>query len=292
MKAIDLQAHTTASDGSLSPAEVVRLAADAGVEVLSISDHDAVDGVPEALRAAEGLGIELVPAVELSATHPLAGDLHVLGYWIDIESGELLEALERAQKDRIERAHRMSKSLATQGVSLSVDAAIAESGGARALGRPHLAAAALAEPANSDVLHEVDDVSTFIRRYLVPGKEAFAARGWPTVARAIEVIGESGGTAVWAHPFLDLMEPRDVSELLDELQGAGILGVETFYPSHSREQTSFLLDECRGRGLAATASSDFHGPEHRLFSSFLSYETYGLGEPQVPPGGKRGGVNS
>ncbi len=283
MNRIDLQAHSTVSDGVLPPAEVVRLAAKAGVEVFALSDHDAVDGLEDASREAKRVGIELIPAVELSTAHPEVHDLHMLGYRIDIEDESLQKALELAQNERVERAHKISNRLAVEGVQLSVDAALEVAGGAIALGRPHIATAALENPANKVVLEGVGDKSTFIRRYLVPGCSSFVARTWPTVSEAIELVHRAGGSAVWAHPFWDIDNFDEVAAVLDELREAGLDGVEAFYPSHSRAHTAFLLDECRKYGLVATASSDFHGPDHRHFSGFLTYDTYGLGEPQVPP---------
>ena len=282
MNRIDLQAHSTVSDGALQPAEVVNLAAQAGVEVFALSDHDAVDGLEDASREAERVGIELIPAVEMSTVYAADKDLHMLGYRIDFKDESLQKALEMAQSERVERAHKMSSRLADEGVQLSVDAALEVAGGAIALGRPHIATAALKDPANKDVLQGVGDKSSFIRRYLVPGCKSFVARTWPTVSEAIELIHRAGGSAVWAHPFWDIDNFDEVAAVLEELREAGLDGVETFYPSHSRAHTAFLLDECRKYDLVATASSDFHGPGHRHFSGFLAYDTYGLGEPQVP----------
>ena len=286
MKRIDLQAHSTVSDGALSPEEVVRLAAEAGVEVFALTDHDAVDGLADAASEAQKAGIELIKAVELSTAHPRSQDLHMLGYWIDTEDETFQKALRRAQDERVERAHEISGRLAEQGVSLSVEAALEIAGGAVALGRPHIAAAALADSANREVLHGVGDRSAFIRKYLVPGRESFVARTWPSTIEGVEIVRRAGGSAVWAHPFWDVDVFEEVAAMLDELQEDGLDGVEAFYPSHSRAQTAFLLDECRKHDLVPTGSSDFHGPEHRHFSRFLTYDTYGLGEPQVPP--KRG----
>jgi predicted metal-dependent phosphoesterase TrpH len=105
-------------------------------------------------------------------------------------------------------------------------------------------------------------------------------RRWPTAAEAVELIHAAGGAAVVAHPFWDVKDPAEVRRLIEALD---VEGVECFYPSHDRAQTGFLLDLCRERGLAATGSSDFHGPHHRAFSRFGAYDTYGLGEPEVPP---------
>lgn len=280
---IDLQSHSTVSDGELGPAAVVEAAAAGGVEVLALTDHDAIDGVPEASEAAIVAGIELIPAVEFSSLHQKFGDLHIVGYWLKPEDGALQAVLKRAQDDRRLRARKIVQSLEDQGIHLSLEDAVNYAGSAIALGRPHIAATALKDPRNTEILAGVDDISEFIPRYLVPGKPAFVSRSWPSSEEIVGLIKDFGGSAVWAHPFWDLDGEKDVALLLDQLQAIGLDGVEVFYPSHSREQTAYLVEECRKRQLAMTASADFHGPNHRLFSRFLSYQTYGLGEPELPP---------
>jgi 3',5'-nucleoside bisphosphate phosphatase len=265
---IDLQAHSTVSDGQLEPSAVATAAADAGVTVMSLTDHDAVAGVPEAIAAARREGIECVPAVEMSCVHAYSDDLHMLGYWVDIDT--IAPTCDRAQQERAERAREIIERLNTHGVEVSFEAADAEAGAADSIGRPHIARAAGAGP----------DLGPFFEEYLVPGAKAFVPRRWPTAAEAVELIHAAGGAAVVAHPFWDVKDPAEVRRLIEALD---VEGVECFYPSHDRAQTGFLLDLCRERGLAATGSSDFHGPHHRAFSRFGAYDTYGLGEPEVPP---------
>ena len=113
----------------------------------------------------------------------------------------------------------------------------------------------------------------------MPGAKAFVPRRWPSAEQAIELIHEAGGVAVIAHPYWDISEPDEVEDLIRSL---GADGVETFYPTHSKEQTEHLLDLCDELGLVPTASSDYHGPTHKTFAKFGAYDTYGLGEPQVP----------
>ena len=144
------------------------------------------------------------------------------------------------------------------------------------IGRPHLAAAVLAHPANSIRLAEerLHDVSTLIPAYLIPGAPAYAGRTRPTVTEAIGWIHDAGGLAVWAHPFWDIDDQRQVLDAIDRFQAAGLDGVECFYVTHDRPQTELLADRCAELGLLSSASSDFHGPEHRLFSRFLAYELH------------------
>ncbi|MGI8631500.1 MAG: PHP domain-containing protein [Solirubrobacterales bacterium] len=263
---IELQSHSTVSDGQLAPGDVVEAAHAAGVTTLALTDHDAVNGVPEALVAAERVGLQLVPAIEVSSVHRDADDLHVCGYGIDLEA--IAPLCERAQAERIERAGQICARLREHGVEVQLADAVAEAGGAASVGRPHIAKAAGARNMNA-----------FFAEYLVPGAKAFVPRSWPTTAEAVEIIRAAKGTAVFAHPFWDFDDPDRVDALLDDVD---FDGVEVFYPSHTRRQTEFLVQRCRERGLATTASSDFHGPTHKTFSRFGAYQTFGLGEPELP----------
>jgi len=145
------------------------------------------------------------------------------------------------------------------------------------LGRPHLAAAVLAHPDNAGRLAEEahDNVSSFIPAYLIPGAPAYAGRTRPTVREAIEWIHAAGGLAVWAHPFWDLDDDAAVLAAIDRYRADGLDGVECFYATHNEHQTLLLADRCAELDLLSTASSDFHGPDHRLFSGFLTYQLYG-----------------
>jgi len=264
---IELQSHSTVSDGQLAPAGVVEEAAKAGVTTLALTDHDGVAGVPEAAEAAERLGIELVPAIEMSCVHPYAEDLHVCGYWIDLEA--MAPICERAQEERRTRAGEIVENLRREGFELTLEDAIREAGDADSIGRPHIAKAAGA----------TGDLGPFFEEYLVPGAKAFVPRRWPDAAQAIELIRGAGGVAVIAHPYWDISDRGEVEDLIRSLRPDG---VETFYPPHTEEQTAHLLGLCEELGMVATASSDYHGPTHKTFSKFGDYETYGLGEPQVP----------
>jgi predicted metal-dependent phosphoesterase TrpH len=268
---IDLQAHSTVSDGQLPPAEVARAAAEGGVTVMSLTDHDGVAGVEEASAAAAEAGIENVPGVEMSCVHRYSEDLHVCGYWVDLEA--IGPACARAQQERIDRAKEIVERLNSHGVEVSFEAAVAEAGAADAIGRPHIARAAGAGP----------DLGPFFEEYLVPGAKAFVSRKWPTAEQAVELIHDAGGAAVIAHPYWDVKDPEQVRDLVESLvRDVGLDGVESFYPDHTREQTAHCLELCEEFGLVATGSSDFHGPTHKTFSRFGAYDTYGLGEPQVP----------
>lgn len=274
---IDLQSHSLYSDGQLAPAAVVKAAGAAGVELLALTDHDTVEGVDEALGAAAGLGVRLVPATEISAVDEGYEDLHVLGYGIDHHDPTLLERLAGARRDREVRSERMGARLQELGFEVQEARLRERSEQGKPIGRPHLAAAVLGHPDNAERLAEegLEDVSTFIPAYLIPGAPAYVGRTRPTVAEAIGWIHDAQGLAVWAHPFWDIVSPGAVLEALDRYREAGLDGVEAFYVTHDEAQTQLLADRCAELGLMATGSADFHGPEHRMFSRFRAYELYG-----------------
>ena len=283
----DLQSHSTHSDGALPAEEVVARAAGAGVELLALSDHDTVSGVSEALAAGERLGVQIVTAVEISAVDdgsPVPRELHILGYNIDYDGPQLSQRLEEFLSDREKRTLRMRDALRDVGFELDeaeIQQRIAEG---KPIGRPHLAAAVLGAPANTERLaaEDIDDVGSLIRGYLIEGQPAFRLRETPTVGEAIDAIHDAGGVAIWAHPFWDVSDPDEVLSSIDRFRALGIDGVEAFYVTHTREQTELLAQRCADLGLLSTGSSDFHGPENRLFSRFLAFETYGL-EPNLGP---------
>jgi predicted metal-dependent phosphoesterase TrpH len=281
----DLQSHSTHSDGELAAEEVVRRAADAGVELLALTDHDTVSGVSEALAAGERAGVRVVPAVEISSVDdgaPALRELHILGYAIDHQGSELTRKLIEFLGDREQRTLRMAAALKELGFELDETELSARQAAGKPIGRPHVAAAVLAAPANAQRLasEEIDDVGSLIRAYLIEGRPAFRLRETPTVAQAIEAIHEAGGVAVWAHPFWDVEDPQDVLDSIDRFRALGIDGVEAFYVTHTREQTELLAERCAALGLLSTGSADFHGPGNRIFSRFLAFETYGL-EPDL-----------
>lgn len=283
----DLQSHSTASDGSLPPAQVVQNAAEAGVELLALSDHDTIGGVAEAVAAGERLGVRVVPAVEISAVDadsPTPRELHILGYGIDHTGPPLTDRLVAFLADREQRTLRMRDALREVGFELDeaeIEQRIAEG---KPIGRPHLAAAVLGAPPNAQRLadEEIDDVGSLIRGYLIEGRPAFRLRETPTVAEAVEAIHDSGGVAIWAHPFWDIEQDAEVLDSIERFRALGIDGVEAFYITHDERQTRLLAARCEADGLLSTGSADYHGPDNRLFSQFMAFDTYDL-EPNLGP---------
>jgi predicted metal-dependent phosphoesterase TrpH len=273
----DLQSHSTCSDGALSPGAVVAAAADAGVELLALTDHDTVDGVDEALQAGAARGLRVVPAVELSALDDDREDLHVLGYLVDHRASLLLETLTELRADRAARAVRMAEALRACGLALELPRR-------DSIGRPHLAQAAFDHPANRMRLQseEIVNASQLLEAYLIPGAPAYRRRTRPTVAEAIALVHEAGGVAVWAHPFWDVEAPAAVLDTIDRFAALGLDGVEAFYPSHDAGQAALIAERCAALGLLTTGSADFHGPAHPIFSRFRAFELHGL-EPRLGP---------
>lgn len=274
----DLQSHSVHSDGELPAGEVVERAVAAGVELMALSDHDTVDGIEEALATASRLQIDVVVATEVSAVDGPYEDLHVLGYGVDHTDATLAARLLDARGDRERRADAMAAKLSELGFEIDPAPVEARKTAGKPVGRPHLAAAVLAHPANAARLAaegHTDNVSSFIPAYLIQGTPGYVARSHPTVAEAIGWIHDAGGVAIWAHPFWDVDAPQETLALVDRFAAAGIDGVEVFYVTHTAEQVHLLDDHCTAAGLLTTGSSDYHGPDHRLFSSWRGHSLHG-----------------
>lgn len=273
----DLQSHSTCSDGALPARAVVAAAADAGVELLALTDHDTVDGVDEALQASAALGLRLVPAVELSALDDGSEDVHILGYGLDHHAPALVGALETFRADRAARAVRMAEALRECGLALELPQRAS-------IGRPHLAQAAFDHPANRMRLERerIASSSQLLEAYLVPGARAYRTRTTPQVAEAIEVIHAAGGVAIWAHPFWDHHDDAVVAATIGRFADLGIDGVEAFYPTHDAAQAALIAGRCTELDLLATGSADFHGPAHPIFDRFRAFDLHGL-TPRLGP---------
>jgi predicted metal-dependent phosphoesterase TrpH len=280
----DLQSHSRHSDGALAPREVVAAAAEAGVELLALSDHDTIDGLKEAFSAASELDVRIVSAVEISAIDDGKTDLHILGYQLDPDDEALAERLSAYRADREHRADRMADALRELGFELDETPIQARLAQGKTVGRPHLAQAVVGHPANQERLAADGhtEPSAFLVAYLIEGAPAFRPRLHPTVGEAIDTIHDAGGVAVWAHPFWDIPEADEVLASIDRFRLLGLDGVEAFYATHSREQSELLADRCAELDLLTTGSSDFHGPEHRQFCRFRAFSTFGR-EPVLGP---------
>lgn len=244
----DLHTHSTVSDGLLSPAELVHQAASAGITYFAITDHDSTDGQAEALAAAEQYpDLTLIPGIEVSTDVP-EGEVHVLGYLIDIENAELQATLASFRDDRMGRAMRMVENLANLGVPVSWERVL-EIAGDGAIGRPHIAQA-LMEAGHVSSIREAFD------RYISNDGPAYAGRRKMSPEEAFSLIKQYGGLPVLAHP----KETPQVESLLPGWVAAGLAGMEVYYglyPDDLRAHLKALADQY---GLLALGGSDYHGP--------------------------------
>jgi 3',5'-nucleoside bisphosphate phosphatase len=281
----DLQSHSIHSDGALAAFEVVARAAEAGMQLMALTDHDTVDGVPEAAAAAREHGLAFSVAAELSAVYGAYEDLHILGYELDPDDEDLKASLHDFRGDRARRIVEMADRLRELGFELDDAPLIARREAGKPIGRPHLADAVLVHPANAQRLKDegIDGRDALFPPYLVPGAAAYVARSRPTVPQAIEVIHAAGGVAVWAHPFWDVDDQTEALATLRAFVDAGLDGVECFYATHTQEQTEALYGAAGG--LLTTGSADFHGPAHERFNTFGAFELHGL-EPNLGPIGQ------
>jgi predicted metal-dependent phosphoesterase TrpH len=176
----------------------------------------------------------------------------------------------------------MAAKLEELGYAVDHEALAQRKASGRTVGRPHLSAAVVNNPENTERLERegLNEISSFLPEYLIPGKPAYLPRTYPTVPEAIEWIHDAGGVAIWAHPFWDMSEDEAVLAAIDRFVGAGLDGVECFYATHSEAQTRLISERCGELGLLTTGSSDFHGPSHRLFSRWRTFELFGL-EPNL-----------
>lgn len=244
---IDLHLHTTASDGTDTPSEVVRIAFEKGFEAIAVTDHDSMNGVEEAAQAASALGMKMIPGVEISATGER--EVHVLGY--GMTRCEILEGhLARMREQRSERMRQMVYRLNRIGVGITLKQATR--GATGAVGRSHLARALVFRG-------DARDVRDAFNRYLAPGRPAFVPREKLSVEDAIQMIREAGGISVIAHPGQERSDGYWSRERLQPLIAAGLAGLECYHPSHNAQQSADLVNTCRELGLLVTGGSDYHG---------------------------------
>ena len=258
---VDLHSHTTASDGTLSPRELVRAAVKRGVRVLAITDHDSTDGLRDAFdEAARHPPLTIVPGLEINCDVPGA-EVHVLGYYVDHGATWFQDFLREQRAERVARVHRIAGRLTELGMPIDpADVfAIVREGSA---GRPHVAQVMVQRGYVRSVREAFD-------KWLHTGGPANVPRRRLTPMDAIAVIRRAGGVPVFAHPGL---AARD--ELVPDMVGAGLMGIETYYAEHSAAQTAHYRALCREHGLIATGGSDYHGER--------SGRTNPLGHPPVP----------
>ena len=247
MNRVDLHIHSTASDGKLSPQAVVEKAATLGLTYIALSDHDTVDGVVPALQAARAFPqLKVIPAVEIS-TDTSEGQAHILGYFIDYTSAELATALDRFRNSRLRRAQGMITRLGNMGINIEWQR-VQEIAGDGTVGRPHIAQAMLETK-------YIESFAEAFDKYIGYGCPAYVERDKMTPMEAVELIVQSKGLPVLAHPHT-VTNPE---KLVISLKAVGLVGIEAYYKDYKKAEIDKLVEIAKQHKLIATGGTDYHG---------------------------------
>ncbi|WP_062380417.1 PHP domain-containing protein [Demequina pelophila] len=264
---IDLHTHSTVSDGHGAPAQVMREAAEAGLDVVALTDHDSVDGWDEAAAEAARLGLRFVPGIEVSAKDRWVS-LHMLAYWPRMDAPELAAIMERTRRDRVERARAMVERIAAD-FPVEWEDVLEHAGSASTVGRPHIADALVARghfphrsAAFDDVLHSRSPY--FVHHYA------------PDVREAVRAIRAAGGVPVFAHPGAEGRGRVVPDSVIDALAEVGLAGLEVDHRDHDEATRARLRALVERHGMVATGSSDYHGTgkPNRLGENLTTTEAF------------------
>ncbi|MFC4766385.1 PHP domain-containing protein [Effusibacillus consociatus] len=247
----DLHAHTTASDGTFTPGELVQHAKKRGLAGVAVTDHDSTDGIEEAMDAGNKLNVDVVPGVEINTEYE-GKEVHVLGYYFDRSSKSLQDLFRILREQRVTRMDRILEKLHSLGIRIERDEVISEAAEG-SIGRPHIARVLIKKGLAQDIREAFD-------KYLSRGAPAYVERFKLDPGDAIRLIREANGVPILAHPGL---VGKDA--LIEELIPAGLLGIEAFHPDHSEDARHRYAKMAEELGIIATGGSDFHGSgaEHR-----------------------------
>ena len=247
MSKVDLHMHSTASDGRLTPEDVVRKSAENGLTVIALTDHDTVDGIAPALVAAKAFPwLKVIPGIEISTDFP-DGEVHVLGYFIDYTDPEFAARLERMRHSRRGRAQGMIAKLRDLGIHIEWHQVL-EIAGSGSIGRPHIAQAML----DKGYIASIKEAFT---KYIGRGGPAYVEREKITPVEAVKLILRTKGLPVLAHP-LTISDPET---MVVELKAAGLVGIEAYYNGYTADEISRLVNLADKYGLIASGGSDYHG---------------------------------
>lgn len=250
MPEIDLHTHSTASDGTFSPAELVAAAAAMGLRALALTDHDTVQGLPEACRAGREQGIEVIGGCELSVKFA-DKSMHILGLWVPQYPKPLEDAFEHLRVLRAERNRAIIYNLQASGVPITYEELETATNGAT-IGRPHIAKLLM------DKGRAISIQDAFVN-WLSPGTKGFVPKKKFTPRQGLELLKSVGATTILAHPYTLHLEGDDLEVVVRELKDWGLDGLEVYYSVHSQAQTSVYAALCRKLELIQSAGSDFHG---------------------------------
>jgi predicted metal-dependent phosphoesterase TrpH len=257
---IDLHSHSTASDGTLAPAELIREAKRAGLSALALTDHDTIDGNAEASAEAKTLGIDFLPGIEISCQVPRPATMHLLGYGVDVSNKTFSDTLRALIEARDQRNLKIVEALQTQGVAITLDEVEREAGG-DVVGRPHMAAILVRKGYVSSVKQAFD-------KYLGQGGSAYFDKERLTQREAIDLVHKSRGLIVLAHPVqLRTENSAQLERIIKGLKDQGLDGIETIHSDHDDATIEQLTRLANKYSLLKTGGSDFHGgnkPDVRL----------------------------
>lgn len=248
---IDLHTHSTCSDGTDPPEQVVELAASAGCRAMALTDHDTFAGLPAARARARERGIEFVPGCEVSCAYR-GGNAHVLVHFVEEGHGPLHEELARLRQDRVARNRKLVDRLAELGVPIDYEVLVAEAAREDSLGRPHVAAVMVR-------MGYADSIPDAFDRWLGEGRPGYVPKARVSPAEIAALAAASGGVATLAHPLSFGVEPDGLEDVAAELAAAGFAGFESYYGSYAPETRSMLVAVARRHGLVPTGGSDYHG---------------------------------
>ncbi len=246
----DLHCHTTASDGTFTPRALVEEARARGLAAIAVTDHDSIEGIDEAVAAGADNGVTVVPGVEIS-TDVESGEVHVLGYYVDVRRPSFLEVLRHQRESRMLRVHTMLAKLDRLGVHVEISDVLASAEEGASIGRPHVAAAMIRAG-------HVNSWDEAFSRYIGRQAPAYVPRSKLTPQEAVREIAAAGGVPVLAHPGLSNQD-----HLIPSLIAAGLMGIEAVYPDHTGDQKERYVRIAREHGLVVTGGSDCHGPGSR-----------------------------
>jgi predicted metal-dependent phosphoesterase TrpH len=250
MSRIDLHTHTTFSDGSFSPTELVDLATQQGLDFLAITDHDTTEGLPEALEATKSISLELIPGIELSAQFQNR-EMHILGYFINPTDPHFQARLEAHRSTRIERIHHILDCLQSLGMDISLEE-VELASGIGTIGRPHIAQVLIAKG-------YIKTMKDAFEQLLGSRGKAYVQRIVPEAHEIIEWITDAGGIPILAHPYWEGYNKEDSATACQTLIEQGLRGLEVFYGTFSARHIAFNLGLARRFDLLVTGGSDFHG---------------------------------
>lgn len=269
MAGIDLHVHTICSDGTLTPTEVVELAAKRGLDTIAISDHDTTEGQAEAAEAGTGLGVEIVPGIEFSTEYD-GSSLHVLAYWPDPDDPDLVEELRRLNDTRFRRGELMVVKLRELGYPISFER-VREIAGDSLIARPHVAQAMV----EAGIVP--NEKAAFTEGFIADGGRAWVPKHALHPLRALELIRAAGGVCVIAHPGMWKGHGSVPDELIEEMAAGGMVGIEVDHPDHDEEKRRRYRALGERLGLVITGSSDCHGERYgfRLGCDTTDPEAFG-----------------